>query len=86
MYQIYALPAIGKRRMTTHSNAPAPDVTKTHNHVAVTYTDGTSEVFDAVQVTDRGLYICRRTPDDTGQLITFGFIPRLSVKHVVTIP
>ncbi len=55
-------------------------------HAAVTYTDGTSEVFDAIQVTDRGLIISRLPPGDGGELITFGFIPRLSVKHVVTLP
>jgi hypothetical protein len=55
---------------------------KIQRHAVVTYTDGTSEVFDALQITDSNSITFGKIVENEGKFIIHGFIPRLSIKDI----
>jgi hypothetical protein len=53
-------------------------------NASVIYTDGNTEVFEAIQVTERGAVIGRIYKEENGveEFVSFGFIPRTSIKQI----
>jgi len=53
-------------------------------NASVVYSDGNREVFEAIQVTDRGIIIGRFYTEENGreEFVSFGFIPWSSIKQI----
>jgi hypothetical protein len=62
-----------------------PETKKLLKNASVIYTDGNTEVFEAIQVMDRGVVIGRFYKEDNGaeEFMSFGFIPRSSIKQII---
>jgi hypothetical protein len=67
-----------------HRKDGPSETKKLLKNASVVYTDGNIEIFEAIQVTDRGVVIGRFYKEDNGaeEFVSFGFIPQTSIKQI----